>query len=382
MYRSTPSWYRDGLPEILAKFSSMQTDSAGPPVILLPSFGTPEFDADGDHLTAYAGLDYTMHLFDAASLALSSTSDDVECDAHRKISDEATRLLQDRVTILEQDHKRLNKSVEYRAAVDAELHDYHENVSFEDFFIISGSLDRPASGVSGRDWQAHAIKTVQVFMVELLGHEASIKFIQNITGRSKDALVRFQVKVSSSSESFEIRSRFGKFFAGGEDKRPALFKAKNISIRNRVTQETRVRIAILQVLAKRYRDSNSGSKASVVGFESRPVLRITPPTSAGSESRPRSYFFVDAVKKFPTNFSSKELEHVMSKVGSHQYGRLRSIFICLDDDLRRPSKRSADPEVVSGAEDNSSSRPSFPPRGSKRGPPSSAASSTAKSTRH
>jgi len=207
---SSSPWYRDGLPEILVKFSSMLLDPASPPVSLLPSFGTPEFDADGVHLTAYSGLEFIMHLFDSTSAALSKAeAEELDCSEARKTSDEATRLLQDRVTVLEQDHRRLNKSVEYRAAVDAELHDFHENVRYEDFFIISGKLQRPPPGLSGRDWQLHAIQDVQTFMRELIGREASICFIQNITGRGRDSQVRYQVKVTTPAESIEIRTKFG-----------------------------------------------------------------------------------------------------------------------------------------------------------------------------
>jgi len=277
----------------------------------------------------------------------------------------------------------LNKSVEYRAAVDAELHDYHENVGYEDFFIISGTFDRPASGLGGKEWQEQAIRTVQTFVVELIGKEASISYVQNITGRGKDALVRYQVKVDSVQESREIRNRFGRFFAKGEDRRPEMFKSKEVSIRNRVTQETRVRIAILQVIAKRYRDSNKDSKASVISYEPRPVLRVVPPSASasGSDRRAKSYFFVDAVKSFPTNFSKKDLDFILAKVNQRSFGKLRSLFICLSDDLRRHQ-----PEADEGAGTESSgvneSSHGGANRGSKRGHEGHSGSSREKNRRH
>jgi hypothetical protein len=242
---------------------------------------------------------------------------------------------------LEQDHRRLNRSVEYRAAVDAELHDFHENVGNEDFLIITGKIPMPASGLSGPEWQRSSIESIQVYLSHVLGRPAAVKFIQNLTGRSKDSVVRYQVKLASASESKEIRSKFGYYFAGGSDNRPPLFKDSDVTIRNRVTHDTRVRIAILQVLAKRYKDSNAGSKASVVSYEPRPLLRITPPSTA-SDKRSKSFSFVEAVKKFPTNFTKKELGHILPKIGRRQFGNLKSVFICLSDDLKRPVRALED----------------------------------------
>jgi hypothetical protein len=252
MYRHSPVWYRDGLPEILTKFSLIMTRDKAPGVHLLPSFSTPEFEKDGIHLTWYSGLEYLLHLFDASESLLTKLDSTFNLKSTATSAPEATRVLEDRVMVLEQDHRRLNKAVEYRAAVDAELHDYHENVGFEDFFIISGKLKSPASGLSGPEWQRQAIEIVQVYMRVLLGSDAPILFIQNISGRGSEPIVRFQVKTEVPSASREIRNKFGKFFARGEDKRPDIFKKDEISIRNRVTHETHVRIAILQVIARRY----------------------------------------------------------------------------------------------------------------------------------
>ena len=56
MYRTHPTWYREGLPEVLTLFS--QTFSDRPPNLhLLPSFATPGFESDGGHLSAYSGLE-------------------------------------------------------------------------------------------------------------------------------------------------------------------------------------------------------------------------------------------------------------------------------------------------------------------------------------
>lgn len=51
---------------------------------------------------------------------------------------ESTRVLEDRVMALEQDHRRLNRVVEKKSAIDAEMSDFRTNEGFEDWFMISG----------------------------------------------------------------------------------------------------------------------------------------------------------------------------------------------------------------------------------------------------
>ena len=64
MYRLAPIWYREGLPEILQKFSDVmkaRPDNS----FLMPSFPTPQFQSDGVHLSPYSGLEFVLHLFDS-----------------------------------------------------------------------------------------------------------------------------------------------------------------------------------------------------------------------------------------------------------------------------------------------------------------------------
>ena len=62
----------------------------------------------------------------------------------------------------------------------------------------------------------------------------------------------------SIADSKAIRNKFGTYFLGGIDKRPT--ELKPYSIKNKVTPETKIRISILKLMAKRYRDSNPGSR--------------------------------------------------------------------------------------------------------------------------
>ena len=179
---------------------------------------------------------------------------------------------------------------------------------------------------------------------------------------------RYNVRLPSVQLSKEVRTKFGSFYANGRDERPAEFKP--YSIRNLLTQETRIRLSILQVIGRRYKDSNQGSQVKAIGYDSRPILRIIPPSDAQSR-RVRTYNFVEAVHKFPTNFSKSDLEFIFSKVGYKQKGQLRSLFICISDDMlsnirkgnrSEPDQDQDDPMV--GTDQRNSNSVSNPESGS------------------
>lgn len=348
MFRSNPVWYHEGLAEVLQKFSSVMSSQKPPNLFLLPSFPTPEFESDGVHLTPYAGLEYLIHLFDASKdlLSASEASDPVRIDR----GSESTRLLEDRMMVVEQKQLLMSKTLELKTAVDAELACFQENVRNEVFFLISG-LKRIPAGLRGKDWQTQAQRDVSAVIVALLGKELPIVVVQNVTGRGSDAEVRYHVKMEFAAHSHEIRSKFGSFFAGKVDKRPPTFAS--ISISNRVTPATQVRLAIMKLQARKYLASNPKATARVIGYEARPMLRIVPP-SGSSDSRIKNFTFIDAVKKLPATFTDEELKPVLKKAGGRFAGQMRALFVVLNDDMRSggvASKASeaeaeVDPEVV------------------------------------
>ena len=118
-------WYREGLPEVLQKFSDLMK-SRPSYCHMMPSFPTPSYEDDGIHLTPYFGLEFVLHLFDS----LASLLDSIELDpADRSvIMSESTRVLEDRVMVLEQDHRRLNCKFEFKSVVDSEFLDFQENI--------------------------------------------------------------------------------------------------------------------------------------------------------------------------------------------------------------------------------------------------------------
>ena len=255
MYRQSPLWYRDGLPEILTLFSQvMNSDKSVSNLHLLPSFATPEFDKDGILLTPYSGMEFVLSLFDGAQEVIENLDSGVDQKSTR--NQEATRVLEDRVVALEQDHRRLNHVVDDKIAIDAEMDDFLKNERFEDTFVIEG-LPRIPDDISGKPWQERAVRDTQRFIKTLMGKSMSIVFVSNATKRVADAIVVYNVKMLNIADSKAIRTKFGSYFVGGKgDQRPESMKP--YSVKNRVTPETSIRISVLKLLAQRYRDSNPG----------------------------------------------------------------------------------------------------------------------------
>ena len=363
MYRTSPIWYREGLPEVLSLFSQVLSQDRPPNLLLLPSFPTPEYDHDGVHLTAYSGLEFVLHLFDSANLALDNL--DLDCESTVVRSCESTRVLEDRVMVLEQDHRRLTRVVDKKTASDAELADFHQNERMENCFMIYG-LTAISSEIIGKEWQTKAVQDVQAALVSLMGKEYEIIVVQNATKRHKDAEVAYCVKMVNVADSKAIRRKFGSFFFGGVDKRPP--ELKKINIKNWVTPNTRIRVDVLKLIAQRYRDSNRGSRVTVIHHEPRPLIKIIP-SSAAQDRRTMSFYYVEAVLKLKVNFSEAEITPILRRVNPDFYGQIRTIFIVLSDDMfkkvtskfnkqprgsnRVPLGASAQAEVQESASDES-----------------------------
>lgn len=145
---------------------------------MMPSFPTPTFETDGVHLTAYSEYELVLHMFESVSDVLSRL-EMPPSDLSLAVS-ESTRVLEDRVMVLEQDHCRLNSQFELKTAIDAELSDFLENIRNESFFIIQGLPHLPK--LEPKEWQVQAKAAVQEVLQSVMGKEYPIVFIQNSTG--------------------------------------------------------------------------------------------------------------------------------------------------------------------------------------------------------
>ena len=328
MYRLSPIWYREGLPEILQKFSDVMK-SRPPNCHLMSSFPTPCYESDGVHLTAYSGLEFVLHLFDTVTEILTRLELDVE--SRSSLTVETSRVLEDRVMVLEQDHRRLNSKFEHKFAVDSELFDFQENLRNEPFFMIRGLTKLPK--LEPKEWQQRAQSDVQEVLKAVMGKEYPISYIMNSTARGKDAIPQYKVRLPSAALSKEIRDTFGALFVGGDKRPPAL---KKISIRNCVTPATLGRIAILQLLGTRYKDSNPGSSYKVLGYDPRPLLKIFP--ADGESRRVLTFNFIEAISELPTAFSAPEIGDLLKRISPKLHGKLKSLFVVLSDDMLRPKR--------------------------------------------
>ena len=220
-----------------------------------------------------------------------------------------------------------------------------------------------------------AISDVQSMIRTLLGKDLKVIVVHNASGRGPNAEVRYSVRMEYAADSQEIRSKFGSFFVGGKDQRPEALKA--VSVSNKITPGTQIRLMIMKLMAKRYRASNPEGQARVVGYESRPTIKITPPESS-ADRRVKVYTYIEAIKKLPTSFASSELRPIVAKARVHFKDKLRQTFVVLSDDMSLPSVQSSaaaaaqDPDGSSvvdsdgGEEDAPASNPASNSAGRKR----------------
>ena len=335
MYRRVPLWYRDGLPEVLTKFSDAMK-IRGPLIHLLPSFPTPDFESDGVHLTAYSGLEFVLHLFDSATALLDSLNSTI--NEVISTNTESSRVLEDRMMALEQDHRRLNRFVELKSAEDAELLDFQDNIRSEICFMIAGlkKLDLPP-----KEWQQQALQDVRGVLSTLLGREPPIVFVSNATSRRKGAINTYCVQMQNLAESKEIRDKFGSFFVGFGDLRPPALKT--ISIRNKVTAATNVRVNIMKLLGERWAASNKGSKYQVITYEPRPILKLYPAPDA-KDRRVQVFNYIQAIRSLPTHLTEEEASSIIQKVSPKLMGKLRPLFEVISDDMVKKSRATKAPK--------------------------------------
>ena len=329
MYRRTPLWYRDGMPEILNCFSAAYAKNAVLVANLsaMPSFPTPAFETDGVHLNPYSGLEYVLHLFDRADTILSCVDASVS-EVQTTVTEDSRRLA-DQVVALQQDHRRLCSAFEIKTAVDAELACFRANERNEDSILISG-IARLQTGLSTKEWQDRARQSVEAVLQVVAGAPVRVVVVHNATGRGQNAITSYTCQLESVEKSREVRRLFGRYFSGGRDSRPT--EISNISISNVVTRETRVRIAIMKLLGKRYSDANPGSRVQIIGYQPRPMLRILPPSDA-SDKRAKNFNFIEAVQKLSATLIDSELAEVATRASNQFPGKLRELFVLVSDDM-------------------------------------------------
>ena len=334
LFQSHPAWYQQSLPWIASQFSSTFSADRPPNLHLLPNLVSQELAPDGASLTPVSGLHYIIHLFDQSVEALgtlTSTHDQQLGDVRERV-----RFHDDRIAYLENKHLFLNHRVNLKTAADAEFDDWVRNRSEEDWVTIEG-LPRLRSDLSDRDWQVEAKRQVRdVIRLVLKINKASVSFevllVVNPIKWRKTGRTIYNVRLNSAEASSRIRDIFSGFFrrVGPVSMPPSL---KYVSLRNKITLNTKIRIEIMKQLGEKYVLSNQGASYQMRGYEPRPRLIIRPPAGAtGADARIRSLFFTDAIALLPTHFSDSQLTQIFMKIGSSNRGLLRQLFVVVSDD--------------------------------------------------
>ena len=299
---------------------------------LLPSFVSQDLQPDGRHLTPVSGLHYILHLFDQSesSLTLSQCNSEIKLGAVQ----ESVRQHDDRLSYLESRHLGLHDFVNIKVATDAEFKDWTLNRNEEDWLTILGA---PRLGkMLPREWQAAARRQVHEMIKAVLRANSvkmdfTVLYVGNPVRGRETGMTVLNVRLNSVAVSKQVRDLYSGFFRKENPiSLPPQFRG--ISIRNKVTLATRIRLRILRELGNIYTASNPGSSFKVQGFDPRPQLITTP--ARGSSDRQRSYSFVDAVTTLPASFSDEALASIFQVVGTHHEGELRSLFVVIGDDER------------------------------------------------
>ena len=267
---------------------------------------------DGVHLTPVAGLHYLLHIFDESEKAIRDRALSHE-DRFPQVS-ESTRANNDRIVMLEHEHSRLVGQVNDKIATDAEFDDWMTNRADEDWLTISGL---PRLSTVGKAWQNDVRKQVRAALLEVaktfrLHLRFEVLYVYNPIKQRTSGPTLYHVRLDSVECSKSLRDAWSGFFNKSRpvSKPPALSTVTRIA--NKVTQATRVRIAILRELGTNYHQRNPGSSIKVRGYESRPSILVVPPSSA-KDPRVKNFFKI---------------------IGAKFLGELRALFVVLCDDDR------------------------------------------------
>ena len=280
LFRQRPFWYQKSLPQISGIFSAVLSNDHPGNFGLLPSFCSQDLLPDGIYLTPVSGLHYVLHLFDQTESVATLVTLGSEAQFYNV--KERSRQHEDRIVFLEQRHDILDSRLDVKIAADAEFNDWVVNRSEEDWLTVLGSKRLPSVD-SPSEWQKLAKRQMNdIFKLVLSGTKTrldySIVYVTNPLRYKKFGQTVYNVHLNSVDVARRLKDTFSGFF-----RRDNPFQLpsslKGVSLRNKVTLETRVRISILHQLGINFQESNgTGSSYKVKGYDSGPLLTIFPPS--------------------------------------------------------------------------------------------------------
>ena len=335
LFRQRPFWYQKNLPQISGLFSSILSNDHPGNFGLLPSFCSQDLLPDGIYLTPVSGLHYVLHLFDQTEAAAMLQTLGSEAQFYNV--KERSRQHEDRIVFLEQRHELLDCRMDVKIAADAEFNDWVVNRSEEDWLTVLGSKRLPSVDNTG-EWQKVAKRQMnEIFKLVLSATKTrldySVVYVTNPLRYKKQGQTVYNVRLNSVEAARRLKDLFSGFFRRDRpDQLPS--SLKGVSLRNKITLETRVRISILHQLGINFQESNgAGSSYKVKGYDSRPLLTTFPP-SGSKDSRPRTFTFIEAVSQLPGVLSDEGLVSIHQIIGQRHQGQLQALFVVLRDDDR------------------------------------------------
>jgi hypothetical protein len=376
IYRSSPTWFGSYLPDMI----SFLTDEIGrigssrmsvcSPFIVTPSM----LEGDGVHLTTSGGDRFMQHIDSALQILLADTTSGdandepgmessgpgLPGDRLSQILDAVNRnssqlesfgLIGDNVSQLTRHGSEFEAFVRRRFKNDdfifarmKEESDADVNKAREDRVVISGLPPPATPSMTHAEKKKHYVETVtRLVALACAATDPLPKVLDVYINLRKDrGLPLVEARLDTAAGSGLFRREGVK-----------LAKAKHaefstLYFSNSVTQATRVRIDILKEIGKKL--TTNHETAFVQGFISRPLLQYH--VRAGERSFAdgvgRGYTFVDAVARFGSCLSPRDLTTAYVRAGDTFRGALSQYFILLSDEVEARGQRNGANRVPLG----------------------------------
>ncbi len=206
----------------------------------------------------------------------------------------------------------------YQSANQADISDMLCNINSQNVVIISGIREAPF-GLGFLPLPRDVANKLVGFTKVHIGAISNV-FVQRFPFPKRGALPDLKITFNSGAAGLLFRQQANSF------RKDKMGEWGSIFVSNEPTKSTRVRIAILDTIAKALQrlPSNEGKKMFVTRYDPRPQLCFK--TENHTEKR---MFYIDVVEKYHSLLTEADLNFAR-KIAGHTYGdRLRPTFAIL-----------------------------------------------------
>jgi hypothetical protein len=168
-----------------------------------------------------------------------------------------------------------------------------------------------------RNWLRQIVRKVLNQIEQNAGDH--VVFVTLGRKRSQDIPLA-EVKLDSRELTLKIRKLFAEKKKAGED-------FEKVYITNSVTLATRVRIDIMQAIAKKF--TTDETEFFVSAYSSRPIMHVRPKDTS---QRPNAYTFSDAITRFGSDLVVSDLSDAYRRAGAAFKEQLQQNFVVLHDE--------------------------------------------------